>query len=381
VEDVIVRDNVFFNDFAGSGRTNGNNTSSYIVIKDSNDDEDIFVGTDGVTVERNVFFNWEGSTGSNFVLLGEDAKPFIEARNVLVENNLMLGNSANVMRAAFGVKSGEDVTFRNNTVVGDLPALAFAMRVNEENAAITNDRIHFYNNIWSDPTGTMGAENAGATNDFSDTPPGEVGAWALANNQYWNGGAAIPSSAGETINYTSDAARIVANPGLAGQSGLVLPRWDSGAGQFADGSATIREAFVRLVAAYGRPGSTSAGVDHALAAQASAVDILGRARDGSPDVGAFEWLVGPSADFTGDGRVDAADLQKWQGDFGVNDDSDADGDGDTDGVDFLAWQREWDGGAGGAAVPEAGGLVIAILGALAVRAPLRKTFASRLTDA
>ena len=354
VEDVVVRDNVFFNDFAGSGRTNGNNTSSYIVIKDSNDGEDIFVGTDGVTVARNVFLNWEGSTGSNFVLLGEDAKPFIEARNVLVENNLMLGNSANVMRAAFGVKSGEDVTFRNNTVAGDLPALAFAMRVNEENPAITNDRIYFYNNIYSDPTGTMGAENAGATNDFSDTPPGEVGTWALSNNLYWNGGAAIPSSASETINYTADAARIVANPSLAGQGGLVLPRWDGAAGQFADGSATIREAFVRLVMNYGRPGATSAGVDHALAAQASAADILGRAREGAPDVGAFEWVA--SADFTGDGEVDGDDFMQWKGDFGVDDGSDADGDGDSDGVDFLVWQRQWDGGASAAAahaaVPE-----------------------------
>jgi hypothetical protein len=300
---------------------------------------------------------------------------------VLVENNLMLGNSANVMRAAFGVKSGEDVTFRHNTVVGDLPALAFAMRINEENAAITNDRISFYNNIWSDPTGTMGAENAGAANDFSDTPPGEVGVWQLANNQYWNGGAAIPASAGETINYTADGARIVANPGLAGQGGLVLPRWDEAEGEFADGSATIREAFVRLVMNYGRPGAMSAGVDQALAGQAPAVDILGNARGGAPDVGAFEWVAGSSADFTGDGEVDGEDLMQWQGDFGVDGGSDADGDGDSDGVDFLAWQREWDGGAGGVAVPEAGGLVIAILGAIAVRAPLRRTFASRLTGA
>jgi hypothetical protein len=371
-----VRDNVFFNDFAGSGRVNGNDTSSYIVIKDSNDDEDIFVGTDGVTVERNVFLNWEGGTGSNFVLLGEDAKPFIEARNVLVENNLMLGNSANVMRAAFGVKSGEDVTFRNNTVVGDLPALAFAMRVNEENAAITNDRIYFFNNIWSDPTGTMGAENAGATNDFSDTPPGEVGVWQLANNLYWNGGAAIPASGAETINYTDDASRLVADPGLAGQSGLVLPRWDGAAGEFADGSATIREAFVRLVTQYARPGATSAGVDHALVAQAPAADILGRARGAMPDIGAFEWVA--SADFTGDGKVDAADLAEWTAGFGLDGRGDADGDGDSDGVDFLAWQRQWNGGAGVGAVPEPRGLAAVGVGVVVLRAPLRRTFASRL---
>ena len=201
VEDVIVRDNVFFNDFAGSGRVNSNNTSGFIVIKDSNDDDDQFVGNDRVTVQRNVFLNWEGSTGGNFVLIGEDAKPYIEARNVMVENNLMLGNSSNVMRAAFGVKSGENITVRNNTVAGDLPALAFAMRVNVENPAVTNDEIKFYNNIWSDPTGTMGA-SFGGSNDFSDSPAGEVNQWQLENNQYFNGGAAIPSSPSETINYT-----------------------------------------------------------------------------------------------------------------------------------------------------------------------------------
>jgi len=55
-----------------------------IVIKDSNDADDLFVGTDNVTVQRNIFLNWEGSSGSNFVLIGEDAKPFIEARNVML---------------------------------------------------------------------------------------------------------------------------------------------------------------------------------------------------------------------------------------------------------------------------------------------------------
>jgi len=275
------------------------------------------------------------------------------------------------------------VTFRSNTVVGDLPALAFAMRVNVENPAITNDRIYFYNNIYSDPTGTMGAENAGAANDFSDTPPADIGVWQLQNNLYWNGGAAIPASGGEAINYTNDASRIVANPGLSGQSSLVLPRWNAGAGEFADGSATIREAFVQLVTLYGRPGAMTGGVDHALAAQAPAADILGRPRDAAPDVGAFEWVA--SADFTDNGVVDAADLAAWRGDFGFDDDSDADGDGDSDGADFLVWQRQFDGASGlvgaSTAIPEPGGWVVTLLGMLAVRAPLRRAFASRLTGA
>ena len=293
VEDVIIQDNIFFNDFAGSGRPNNNNTSSYIVIKDSNGSGDLYTGNDRITVRRNIFFNWEGSTGSNFVLIGEDGQPFFEARNVLVENNLMLGNAANVMRAPFGVKGGQNVTFRNNTVVGDLPALAFAFRLNTEGSNPANQNIQLFNNIWSDPTGTMGA-NSGGSNDFSDTPLGETSSFTLDNNLYWNGGSAIPQDAGELVNYTDDANRLVVNPQLPGQSGLVLPRWTGS--QFADGSATITAVFANLVTQYGTPTSTSSVIDAADPANAPAEDILGNGRT-NPDIGAVEFI--PSLTLTG----------------------------------------------------------------------------------
>jgi hypothetical protein len=285
-ENIIVQDNIFMNDFAGSGRTNGNDTSSYIVIKDSNGSADRFLGSRNITIRRNIFLNWEGSTGSNFVLIGEDGQDFYEAEDVTIENNLMLGNSINVIRAPFGVKGGRSITFNNNTIAGDMPALAFAMRFNCEGANPINTNIAMYNNIWSDPTGTMGA-NSGGPNDFSDTPAGQVQNYTLSNNLYWNGGNPIPEDAGETVNPSDDAGAIIADADLGSQSGLILPRWDPIGEIFDDGSATICEAFDNLVQQYGTPGSSGI-VDQADAGHAPSDDISGNARGTHPDIGAVE---------------------------------------------------------------------------------------------
>jgi hypothetical protein len=294
VTGVVVQDNIFFNDFAGSGRSNANDTSSFIVIKDSNGTDDAFLGSRDITVRRNVFLNWEGSTGSNFVLVGEDGNDYFEADGVLVENNLMLGNSANVMRAAFGVKGGRDVTFRHNTVMGDLPSLAYAMRLNQEGLNPPNENIRFFGNVWSDPTGTMGATSPSGSNDFSDTPIGETASFALDGNLYWNGGAALPYDAGELINTTDDSHPVVGDPRLPDSSAIVLPRWVPAAGAFADGSSTVREAFVRLVSSYGALPAGSPSVDAGLPANAPGEDILGRSRagTGAPDLGCWERMNG-----------------------------------------------------------------------------------------
>ena len=210
VSGVVIQDNIFFNDFEGSGRENYDTvTSSFIVVKDSDGSSGRVTGSNDITIRRNIFMNWEGNSGTNFVLIGEDGKDYFEAYDVLVENNLMLGNSDIVMRAPFGVKGGKDITFRNNTVSGDLPSYAYAMRLNTEGDNPNNLNVNFFNNIWSDPTGTMGSRSSNsADNDFSDTPTDQTDSFQLSHNLYWNGGAALPEdAAGDLINYTDDANR------------------------------------------------------------------------------------------------------------------------------------------------------------------------------
>lgn len=310
VTNIVVQDNIFMNDFAGSGRVNGNNTSSYIVIKDSNGADDANLGSRDIVVQRNIFLNWEGSTGSNFVLCGEDGMSYFEAIGVRIESNLFLGNSGNVMRAAFGVKGCKDIFFINNTVSGDLPALAYAMRLNQEGANLPVENVVAVNNIWSDATGTMGAGNGGS-NDFSDTPVGEVASFELDTNLYWNGGVPIPVDESEVVNITDDDNAITGDPLLVAPNAVTLPRWVEGANMFADGSSSIREAFVALATTFGAPGNPGPAIETGRGDIAPASDLLGNPRDGMPDIGAIEASLGGPlfADVDQSGFVNAVDIQ------------------------------------------------------------------------
>ncbi len=280
VTGVTVRGNVFFNDFDGSGRTNANDTGSFVVVKDSNDDVDGVLGASDISIERNVFLNWEGGESSFFVLVGEDGKDYHEAFDVTVENNLLVGNAANPIHGAFGAFGARDVVFRHNTVVGDLPGRAYGIVLYQIGGNPPNDGIALYGNVFADPTGTMF--------DFSDTPAYETEEFDLTGNLYWNGGDEMPYGAADLLNPDDDPQGLVADPRLPDPSQPPLPRWDPERGRFTDGSATTCEAFARLVDLHAKPLADSPVVDAGDNALAPAVDILGRSRSGAPDRGAYE---------------------------------------------------------------------------------------------
>lgn len=89
----------------------------------------------------------------------------------------------------------------------------------------------------------------------------------------------------------------------------------------------------------------------------------------SLDIG-FGTVSFEEADFNQDTFVNSTDFGIWKNGFGtssgaVKADGDADGNGAVNGADFLIWQQQFGaGGAGAAAIPEPGSLVLLALGAV-----------------
>lgn len=285
VDDVVIEDNVFFNCFSCSGRSNANDTASYVVVKDSNASSDEYLGARNVQIRRNVMLNWEGSVGSGFILFGEDGTANFEAFDCVAENNLLIGNSANTQRSALGVKGARDILFRHNTLVGDLPANAFATRINREGLNPQIEAIRFVHNVFSDPTGSM--------QDFSDTLPVDLSIArpaSLQRNAYFNGTNALPNDPSDAINISGDTQRVEGNSQLPAQSAVTLPNWIPASSQFNGGYDRIRSAFVALVESYGRPAAGSTLFSAAnVAADIPSTDILGNLRPAqNADLGAVQ---------------------------------------------------------------------------------------------
>lgn len=278
VADVLIAGNVFFNAFEAANRPITGESSNYIVVKDSNGDEDGIVGAQRVTIRGNVLFNWQGSAGSNFILLGEDGNDYYEATQITIENNLILGNSPLRVRAPFGFKGVRDVLVRHNTVLGDLPSGAFALRANVEGDNQPNDAIRLEGNLFADPTGTLEL--------FATAPAGESAVLQLVGNLYWNGGQPLPESADDMLNISDDTAAVIGDPRLPNPVAVTPPVWDGA--QFADGSTTIGQVLARLVQTYAVPGSGSAARDAAGGSTLNE-DISGQPRPtGGADLGAYE---------------------------------------------------------------------------------------------
>jgi hypothetical protein len=196
----------------------------------------------------------------------------------------MIGNNSMQIRSPFQLMGVYSVTIRANTVVGNMPAKEFGARIFTVGDNPNNDQIHLHNNIWSDPTGTMGDTfNRGDDTDNL----------TFDNNLFWNDGNPFPTSSESIIEVSDDANRVVGDPLLGDQPGLILPRWLPVSGQFADGSETIREVFVQLVTLYGTPAASSPAIDTADPAYSPSEDILGYPRPvgNASDIGAVEYAL------------------------------------------------------------------------------------------
>ena len=296
---VTVQDNIFFSDYAGSGRPIPAEAveGSDIVVKNSPcqwDPSFCNAWSIDVTIRRNIFLNWEGPPVSNFIRLGEDGTAGFEAQDVLIENNLLLGNSTVPMDAPIGVQAARHVRIRGNTIVGNLPSRAYVMRLDA--GAYRTEGVEIDNNIWADPTGTM--EN------FVIGEAAGVSLVRLERNLYWNGGNPIPPSGqgglpGGVLEVTDDPSALFENPRLPVISGTVLPRFDTTLFAFQSGQTTVRGEFERLVRRHAIPARTSPLIDAAAGSFAPVDDILGVARAGrgvGPDLGAFEAQLGASTD-------------------------------------------------------------------------------------
>ena len=284
---VLIEDNLFFNDFEKSGRPDTDVTQHhFITVKDSNGDIDGSLGSRYVTIRRNVFLNWDGADSEGFLNVGNDGKPYHEAVHVRIENNLLVGNSRNDMDSPISVAGAKDVRFINNTIVGDLPSRAYGFRVYIKGSNPLNDDILFANNIWSDPTGTMGEDLSGYDGEFSAGDADATIDLTLDHNLYWNGGAPIPGGDVASLR-RDDGRRVVGDPGLnTDQDAAVVPYW-TGSG-FLSGGLSIRSEFLRLVEEFGSIPVNSSAVGRSVRPLAPADDILGRSRDARPDLGAFE---------------------------------------------------------------------------------------------
>ena len=284
VNNIIIESSIFFNDYPGSGRPDENKSHSFIVIKNSGSTPD---KTKNITLRKNIFMNWSGLGDQAFILLGEDGKPFYEAINVLVENNLFLHNSKVKIWSTLLYKGGlRDITTRANTISGHPGIRGFgtysAILLNVGQNPKIKD-IDFSNNLFCDNTGQN--TRFSSTNATTFVP----NTLTFTNNLYWNKGKKFNSEKTDMFTPELDAKAIVADPTLPDVlENIVLPRFDQKTNRFISGNKTIREEFERIVNLYAVPGKNSAAIGKADKSKMPAEDILDNPRSSTPDIGCYE---------------------------------------------------------------------------------------------
>ena len=275
-QDVVVADSIFFNDYAASGRSE-TTARPLILIKTSGLDSD--GTTRRITLERNLFLQKDTSTGwPSMVCLGSDDKPYYEAQEVTIQNNLFAASDGRAIGKAIRVAGSRDVLIRANTLRNASGSFATMSRVERMSANPPCANIQYANNVFLDETGDTERLIQGSRDDL------ESG--SLSNNLYWFGGGAPPVRAEDVLNYTVDGRAMVADPllPLAGDR-ISMPVW-RGHG-FDGGYGSIRNAFMSLVQRYAVPSGGSPVVDAAHGTMPPD-DITGSPRGGAPDVGAYE---------------------------------------------------------------------------------------------
>jgi NAD(P)-dependent dehydrogenase (short-subunit alcohol dehydrogenase family) len=235
-----------------------------------------------------------GKPDMALILLGDDGKPFTEAQQVMVENNLFIHNSPVRTWDTLLYKGGlKDITFRANTVVGH-PAVKWSgaeavvcLRI-EKNPPMGD--LVFANNIFCDPTGEMPRLAIAGAKTFASGSK-----QVLLNNLYWNAGKKVPAEPQDVLAPGRDAKKILADPRLgdwaAGKSAggaATRPRWDAKRGNFLSGQKTIREEFERLARLCAVPAAGSPAIHAAYATDTPKDDILGHPRGQRPDLGCVE---------------------------------------------------------------------------------------------
>lgn len=274
--DTFMVNNMYFENYTGALPADSNH---FVIVKDS----DLTQNSRRNWVIGEVMLNWEQRNGSAFVGAGEDGLAWYETQDMHIQNCLMIRNSIYTQRSATNFKGVKGIAYTNNTIVGSGPTHEMAFRANDEGANPPNMDIAFNNNIWS-----VTAPNSQVAFDSSANTQNQN--FTLFHNVAWNYGQPLPTGCGDggctnIVEFSSDPAGIITDPGFASQAGIQLPIWNGTS--FPSGETDIWSEAKRIALAYGTP--TNATI-YGTADKDTAPyeDLLFRPRGSSPDPGAIQ---------------------------------------------------------------------------------------------